>query len=58
MEFGFQKHTLILRGLSLNLSKSGTSWTVGGPGASFNVRGDKVMAAATSVSRAAQQPYA
>lgn len=38
----FQKRTRIFKGLTLNLSKSGTSWTVGGPGASVNVRGEKV----------------
>jgi hypothetical protein len=42
MGFRFQKRIRILKGLTLNLSKSGTSWTVGGPGASVNVRGDKV----------------
>jgi hypothetical protein len=38
----FQKRIRIFKGLTLNLSKSGTSRTVGGPGASVNVRGDKV----------------
>jgi hypothetical protein len=42
MVFRFQKRIRIFKGLTLNLSKSGTSWTVGGPGASVNVRGDKV----------------
>ena len=42
MGFRFQKRILIFKGLTLNLSKSGTSWTVGGPGASVNVRGEKV----------------
>jgi hypothetical protein len=42
MGFRFQKRIRILKGLTLNLSKSGTSWTVGGPGASVNVRGDKL----------------
>ena len=42
MGFRFQKRIRIFKGLTLNLSKSGTSWTVGGPGASVNVRGDKV----------------
>ncbi len=42
MGFRFQKRIRIFKGLSLNLSKSGASWTVGGPGASVNVRGDKV----------------
>jgi hypothetical protein len=42
MGFRFQKRIRIFKGLTLNLSKSGTSWTVGGPGASVSVRGDKV----------------
>ena len=42
MGFRFQKRIRIFKGLTLNLSKSGTSWTVGGPGASINVRGEKV----------------
>jgi hypothetical protein len=42
MGFRFQKRIRLFKGLTLNLSKSGTSWTVGGPGASVNVRGDKV----------------
>jgi hypothetical protein len=42
--FRFQKRIRIFKGLTLNLSKSGTSWTVGGKGASVNVRGDKVSA--------------
>ena len=42
MGFRFQKRIRIFKGLTLNLSKSGTSWTVGGPGASINVRDDKV----------------
>ena len=42
MGFRFQKRIRIFKGLTLNVSKSGTSWTVGGPGASVNVRGDKV----------------
>jgi hypothetical protein len=41
MTFRFQKRIRILKGLTLNLSKSGTSWTLGGKGASINVRGDK-----------------
>jgi hypothetical protein len=36
MGFRFQKRIRIFKGLTLNLSKSGTSWTVGGPGASVN----------------------
>jgi hypothetical protein len=42
MGFRFQNRIRIFKRLTLNLSKSGTSWTVGGPGASVNVRGDKV----------------
>jgi len=42
MWFRFQKRIRIFKGLTLNLSKSGTSWTVGGPGASVNVWGDNV----------------
>lgn len=42
MGFRFQKHIRIFKGLTLNLSKSGSSWTVGRPGASVNLRGDKV----------------
>jgi len=38
----FQKRIRLFKGLTLNLSKSGTSWTVGGPGASVNIRGRKV----------------
>ena len=42
MGFRFQKRIRIFKGLTLNLSKSGSSWTVGRPGASVNHRGDKV----------------
>lgn len=42
MGFRFQKRIRIFNGLTLNLSKSGSSWTVGRPGASVNFRGDKV----------------
>jgi hypothetical protein len=42
MGFRFQKRIRIFKGLTLNLSNSGTSWTIGGPGASVNVRGEKV----------------
>jgi hypothetical protein len=41
MGFRFQNRIRILKGLTLNLSKSGTSWTVGGPGASVNLKGGK-----------------
>jgi len=42
MGFRFQKRIRIFKGLTLNLSKSGSSWTVGRPGASVNVWDDKV----------------
>lgn len=42
MGFRFQKRIRIFKGLTLNLSKSGSSWTVGRPGASVNIRDDKV----------------
>lgn len=42
MGFRFQKRIRIFKGLMLNLSKSGSSWTVGCPGASVNLRGNKV----------------
>lgn len=42
MGFRFQKRIRIFKGLTLNLSKSGSSWTVGRPGASVNLRGEKV----------------
>jgi hypothetical protein len=38
----FQKRIRIFKGLTLNLSKSGTSWTVGRSVASVNLRRDKV----------------
>ena len=41
MGFRFQKRIRIFKGLTLNLSKSGTSWTVGGPGASVNLKDGK-----------------
>jgi len=42
MGFRLQKRIRIFKGLTLNLSKSGTSWTVGGPGASVSFRGYKI----------------
>lgn len=42
MGFRFQKRISLFKGVSLNLSKSGMSWTVGRRGASVNFRGDKV----------------
>ena len=43
MGFRFQKRIRIFKGLTLNLSKSGTSWTVGGPGASVNLKDGKAI---------------
>ena len=42
MGFRFHKRIRIFKGLTLNLSRSGTSWTLGGPGASVNLRRRKV----------------
>jgi hypothetical protein len=42
MGFRFEKRIRLFKDLALNLSKSGASLTVGGKGASVNVRGDKV----------------
>ena len=42
MGFRFQKRIRIFKGLTLNVSKTGTSWTVGRPGASVNVRKNKI----------------
>jgi hypothetical protein len=42
MGFRFQKRIRIFKGLTLNLSKSGSSWTVGRPGASVNIKDEKV----------------
>jgi hypothetical protein len=39
MGFRFRKSFKIAPGLRLNLSKSGTSWTIGGRGATVNVGG-------------------
>ncbi len=41
MGFRFQKRIRIFKGLTLNLSKSGTSWSVGGRGASVNLKDGK-----------------
>lgn len=46
MGLRFQKRIRLFKGLTLNLSKSGTSWTVGKPGASVNVRDDKITGSA------------
>ena len=42
MVFRFQKRIRIFKGLTLNMSKSGSSWTVGRPGASVNIKDDTV----------------
>ena len=42
MGFRFQKRIRLFKGLTLNLSKTGTSLSVGGPGASINLKGGKV----------------
>ena len=41
MGFRFQKRIRLFKGLTLNLSKMGTSWTIGGRGASVNLRDGK-----------------
>lgn len=41
MGFRFQKRIRFIKGLTLNLSKSGTSWTLGGRGASVNLKSGK-----------------
>lgn len=42
MGFRFQKRLRIFKGLTVNLSKSGTSWSVGRPGATVNLRRGKL----------------
>ena len=42
MGLRLQKRIRLFKGLTLNLSKTGTSFTLGGRGASVNIRGDKV----------------
>jgi Protein of unknown function (DUF4236) len=42
MGLRFQNRIRIFKGLTLNFSKTGTSWTVGRPGLSLNIRGDNV----------------
>jgi hypothetical protein len=44
MGFRFQKRITLFKGLTLNLSKTGTSFTIGRRGASINVKGNKVTA--------------
>ena len=41
MGFRSQKRIRIFKGLTLNLSKTGTSWTIGGRGASINLKNGK-----------------
>ena len=41
MGLRFQKRIRLFKGLTLNLSKTGTSWTIGGRGASVNIRDGK-----------------
>ena len=41
MGFRFQKRIRLFKGLTLNLSKTGTSWTIGGRGASVNIKDGK-----------------
>ena len=41
MGFRFQKRIRLFKGLTLNLSKTGTSLTIGGRGASINLRDGK-----------------
>src|SRR5574343_1771524 len=42
MGLRLQNRIRLFKGLTLNLSKTGTSFTLGGRGASVNIRGDKV----------------
>ncbi len=46
MGLRLQKRIRIFKGLTLNLSKSGSSWTVGGPRKSVNAQGNKVTGTA------------
>ena len=41
MGFRFQKRIRLFKDLTLNLSKTGTSWTIGGRGASVNIKDGK-----------------
>lgn len=41
MGLRFQKRIRLFKGLTINLSKTGTSWTIGGPGASINLKDGK-----------------
>jgi len=42
MGLRLQKRIRIFKGLTLNLSKTGNSWSIGGRGASINIRGKKI----------------
>lgn len=42
MGLRFQKRIRLFKGLTLNLSKTGKSFSLGGRGASVNIRGDKM----------------
>lgn len=42
MGFRFQRRIRLFKGVTLNLSKTGTSFSLGGRGARVNIRGDKV----------------
>ena len=41
MGLRFQKRIRLFKDLTLNLSKTGTSWTIGGRGASVNIKDGK-----------------
>ncbi len=41
MGLRFQKRIRLFKGLTLNLSKTGTSWTIGGRGTSINLKDGK-----------------
>ena len=43
MGLRFQKRIRLFKGLTLNLSKTGTSWTLGGRGASINIKDGKAV---------------
>ena len=42
MPLRFQKRIRIVKGLTLNIGKTGTSFTIGGRVASVNIKGDRV----------------
>ncbi len=43
MGFRFQKRIRLFKGLTLNLSKTSTSWAIGGRGASVNIKEGKAI---------------